>query len=233
MRKHSIKILGLSLMAALGLTAFVAVGAQAETAAPILVLGGTTLAASVGGTVLLGRFLVPALRIEIHCEKGTLTGTVSSGQALVEILYEECLKIFKYNVTTGALEEELSACLIETTGLTAHHIKIYALILGLLHKGTVYAIAHGDLPEDVLAKIEFKNCPFIGSAIKIKGLYAFQMTQGQAQNILLTPGNAALQELLVPAANRLKFGPNPAFLDEGQAHVALTGAHTGCIWGAI
>jgi hypothetical protein len=237
MRKHAIKILGLSLMAALGLTAFMAVGAQATTTVPINVKGSSTLAAPLLGTVLLGRLLVPALKLEIHCEKGTVSGTVNpaslpAGQALVEVLYEECLKIFKYNTVTLALEEELSSCLIETTGLTAHHIKAVAKLLGLLHNGTVYAIAHGDLPEDVFTEIKFKNCAVTGATVKIKGLYAFEVepNSGEQVKLLLKPGNAALQTLLGGA---LKFGANPAFIDEGVAHAELTGTHAGVVWGAI
>jgi hypothetical protein len=230
MRKHITKILGLSLMAALGLMAFTAVGAQAEVSAKVLVLHAE-LEASVTATGLLGRLLVPALKLEIHCEKSTVpSGTVlKDGIIHIVVLFELCLKIFKYNTTTGALEEELSACLISNGG-EKHHITATFLLRALLHKGVVYGIAEGTGEEKLFTEVKFKECAVTGAAVKIKGTYGLEVTQGEQVELLLTPGSSALQTLLGTA---LKFGANPAFIDEGVAHATLTGAHLGCKWGAV
>jgi hypothetical protein len=132
MRKHAIETLVLALMAALGL---MAAGAQAETKMPIKVLG-KALHATIAGTELLVVVLIPALKLELHCEGATISGLIlEDGTVHLTLLLEKCLKIFKYNTTTGALETDLSeACLI-TNGGEKHHITMTSLWYGLLHKG--------------------------------------------------------------------------------------------------
>jgi hypothetical protein len=230
MRKHAIKTLVLALMGPLGLMAFMAAGAQAEVKMPIKVLDNSALGAGITGTTLLGRLLVPALKLEIHCEKGTVSGTILTNEVThAAILFELCSKIFKYNTTTGALETDLSkACLI-TNGGKEHHITANALFYGLLHKGKLNGIAEGSGVEEAFTEIVFFNeCSTVKKAI-VKGLYAFEVSQGNEIKLLLTPGNQALQELL---SAQMKFGSNPAYLDEGIAHATLTAPHSGCSWGA-
>jgi hypothetical protein len=230
MHKHAIKSLTLALMAALGLMAFMAAGAQAEVKMPILVLG-KALHATIAGTALLGRLLIPALKLEIHCETGDVSGLIlEDGVTHVTVLFKECLKIFKYNPTTLALEgSELTSCLIINGG-EKHHITANALFDGLLHKGKVYGIALGSGAEEAFTTIEFSNeCAIVKKAV-VKGSYSFEVEpQTNSVTLLLIPGNKALQELLKTG---LKFGANEGILDPGIVHVGLTGLHEKCTWGA-
>jgi hypothetical protein len=229
MRKHAIKTLVLALMAALGLMAAVAGGAQAEIKMPVKVLAGS-LHATITGTELLVVILIPALKLEIHCEGGTATGLIlPDGVTHWTLLLELCLKMFKYNTTTGALEgPELTSCLI-TNGGEKHHITMTSLWYGLLHKGKLYGIAEGSGAEQTFTEIVFSSeCAIVKKAV-IKGTYAYEVPQTNETKLLLTPGNKALQELLKTG---IKLGANELIVTQGVVHATLTAPHASCTWGA-
>jgi hypothetical protein len=84
------KAFGLSLMAALGLLAFSAMGAQAQFS----VGGKTLLATATGSQINSGQLLVPGRNLELECHKGAVnsghineTGTHATGQ----VTFSECL----------------------------------------------------------------------------------------------------------------------------------------------
>lgn len=92
--RHGIKVLGLSLLAALGLMAVSAAGAQASGEFTILGHSFTNHplgSESVEGEFAQGELLVPGLNITFNCTGGLIFGTaLLGGVAHVTVLYNGC-----------------------------------------------------------------------------------------------------------------------------------------------
>ncbi len=233
--KHIFRTLTLSLMAALGVMAFTAAGASAaDLTTPIhgklLVLGFEDLKATLTGTIGLSRLLVSALSIEIHCFKGTVVSASITepllGEALGTFLFEEC-QVFPINPATGELTApEALLCLIINGGIN-RHITAIAKIRVVKHEDIKYLLA--ELEKEI--EIEFKSgegCP-IPLKQKIKGTYAFEVTQFHQEILVITAGLEPLQKLL---GDKLLYGTNVGII-HGTGTAQLTGVHEKCTWGVV
>jgi prepilin-type processing-associated H-X9-DG protein len=233
MRKHALKTLGLSLLAALGLMAVVAGSAQA--AGEVKVAGSTSLATGAtfsGVQEGLGTLLVPAINFRIVCHSGkVLSATVLSGPlgtALGTVKFEECL-------AQDESGNPLNDCVIEE-GKT---ITAKGSLQVLLHNNDSYILATGDLgPENEFAVVKIEQpslCPIGTLTMRVKGTLGFKVLAGD-----LTLGGAEVEKILIDTSQAIqsllgdtvKFGANTAFLD-GSAEVSLTGAHVGMKWGML
>ncbi len=235
MRKHVLRTLGLSLMAALGLVAlFASTASAADLTVPIhgklLVLGSEDLTAGVTGKLGLGQLLVAGLSIEIHCVKGTVVSASITepllGEGLGIFLFEEC-KVYPINPATGVLTSaEPLACNIINGGEN-RHITAIAKIRVVQHEGVKYLLA--ELEKEI--EIEFKSgegCP-IPLKPKIKGTYAFEVTQAHQEVLTITAGLEPLQKLL---GDKLLYGTNVGII-HGTGTAQLTGVHEKCTWGVV
>jgi hypothetical protein len=237
MRKHVLKTLGVSLLAALGLMAFVMASAQAE----IKISGSAALATGksvTGAQEGLPKLLVPALGIYVDCKKFTVLAgsTIISGTALATILFEECEE---YAETTNAL----LPCEIEDGGLGGKkgHLTAKANIKTILHKERTYLLAE---PDGQAFFTKFRN----GGAecnlprnVEIKGpegktaSTVFKVVTGDttAGPEVLEPlieSSAAICELF--PADVLTYGTNPACIDGAAKLKISTLSHEGLVWGA-
>ncbi|HXS32179.1 MAG TPA: hypothetical protein VN758_00220 [Solirubrobacterales bacterium] len=235
--KQIFRVLGLSLVAALGLAAFTAVGAQAAnlagTRGKFLVLGSTTLNAGVTGSGGLFQILVTGLKIEIHCISFSVTSgfptNPEKGEALATFLWEKC-QVFPINASGELTSKEPLPCIISNGGAN-HDVTAVSLILVITHEGVLYLLIEPDPPSTFLAEIKYesgKGCP-IPLAVEVKKSYAFEVTQAHEKVLAITAGLEALQELLL---DELSYGASRAIL-HGSGTLSLTGAHLGCTWGVV
>jgi len=244
MQKHLLRVLGLSLLAAVGLMAFATAGAQA---AEFRILGSAALAtgATFGGSQIgTGTLKVPTLNIEIVCQKlSVLEGKILSGPAgtaLGKILFEECVV---WSIKSGTLEliEKLPCQILDISGGSGKvgHITATANLQVFLHiNGKTFILASKDGENRPFAIANYTSgtgCP-IPLKQEITGNTVFKLVTGD-----LTGGGAEAVELevesneAIPAlfpADVLKYGVNTAFVIS-KDKLFLTGAHKGCTWGAL
>ncbi len=231
--KRVFRVLGVSLMAALGLMALTAVGAQA---AEFKILGtGVATEETVNGKAEgVGLLKVPALSIEIVCQKFSIPNTpitriLSSGVVHVTVLFEECVV---WSIKPGTLELiEILPCLV----LPSHHITATALGQVVLHNAETETYIK--FTGEPFANVEFeagKGCPIPLKPV-IKGSAAFKVVTGN-----LAKGGAEVKEPLLQSSEaiqallgaKLLYGTNEAFVS-GSGTAALSGAKIGCTWGAL
>lgn len=239
MKQYSLKVLGLSVLAALGLMAFAAVGAQAGE---VLVLGkqatvGQEISGSQEGE---GKLLVPALKLEIRCAnfdvlegKITKSGTEAEGKGA--ILYLGCTA-WGLNAEKTALIELTSCHLLDNSG-TEKDITAKAILKIDLKEGSTLIVASPEVAGTNFAKIKFTaglGCT-LTTPIEIKGEAGFKVITGNLQG-----GGAAVVEPLVESSEAiqkskglvLKYGANESFID-GSGKLVLKGTNVGCTWGAL
>lgn len=243
--KTLLRVLGLSLIAALGLMAFGASSTSAEDLTlgslikgKALVSGSQVLAtnAPFAGTFGLIQILVVAIDIEIHCEKGTVTeGKIlngPTGEALAVILFEKC-KVYEWNGTM--LGGELP-CFISNGGAN-RHITFKTVLLVVTHRDVggvtrLHILAEPDPVGTMFAEVKYEagmGCPLLLTQ-KIQGTNVFDVTQPHQITQTLTSGLEGLQKLFGAG---MVYGINAATL-HSQGSLALTGvAHTGLTWGFI
>ncbi len=234
LKKHGLKVLGVSLIAALGLMAIGAVGAQAAGEWKI---GGKTMSelglASETYTAKLepgvnALYLVKTLNIEIKCSTiHVLLGDIlPSGIVDLKLTFLGC-KVFD----DSAKESELTACSIKSAGQATEVIETQQIKgLIILHGGKNYSLT---TPSSGLT---FTTVELIGASCAPKGSYPIAGTTvveigAEAKELLLTPVKEP--EALFPEVSGkkdgLKFGENKAFL-AGAAVAELTGAKKGSAW---
>jgi hypothetical protein len=163
MQKHRTRAFGLSLMAVVGLMAFGAVGAQAETlsdggkAGKFAVGGLTTLAkpgvgltAASVGTVT---FLIPARGFDILCKKGVIEAEFKSeSEALGSAEFTECSTWV--NVALGLEHKESVPCTV------AEPIEIEKMrILPKKHESAPYVLFEEDGAAFTTLKLSGEACP--------------------------------------------------------------------------
>jgi len=216
MHKHMLRALGLSLIAALGLMGLTAGGAQAEAlkgvAGKIKVLGvdaaaGTTITGEQEGQ---GTLLIPALNTEIVCDKfKVLEGKVlsgSKGEALAELLYEECA----YWATKGVNQElttKLPCEILEEGTKAKGAILAKAKLLVVLHEvsagvSDTYILASADNETEIgtIASISVttpSDCP-LPKLVEV-GTVVFKVTLGD-----LALGQAEELYVLATASKALR-----------------------------
>jgi hypothetical protein len=241
MHKHTLKALGLSLIAALGLMAFSAGAAQAgeiQVEGSAALATGRTVNATQEGE---GTLLVPSLNIEIVCKKLTAANTTVTsgplGTASAEVLYEECV-VWSIQKETEKLIEVLTSCQILASGATKTKGHITAKGVGkiILHNANTetFLLAEGA----PFATVEFTKG--IGCAltnpVKVSGAVVFKVVTGNlipsAANKVVKPLIEASKTLQKLIGDKLLYGVNEAFID-GSALLELTGSHAGLKWGAL
>ncbi len=234
LRKHGLKALGLTFLAALALMAITAPGASA-TAGKFLVGGVTNLNASATGEIdTLGVLDVPAINLEIDCtaftvENGTILAEAGIGHA--KLLYKSCLAY-----GTSPSLSLLSGCEIyptaadRTAGTNKGDITAEALLLVLLHTGAsgskTVVKAEPKEGSELFSKVFFKNCPS-GASADIKGAVTllFNTTGDQVRHLVQeATGSFKLDQLL--------YGANNANI-LGSVWVELLAPHNGTSWGIV
>jgi hypothetical protein len=169
MRKHGLKVLGLVLMAAIGLMAFSATAALAVNLelgdtfysgakGEFLINSGTlsptslTTQAINGKQIGSSKLLVLAKSAEIVCAKGEATGAVANeyenfkipameagGHGSATLVFKEC-KVEAINSTTGALTGTTLTNCIPNFGTTPGEITANTLILVKKHEEATYLL---------------------------------------------------------------------------------------------
>jgi hypothetical protein len=221
-RRYVLKVLGLSLLAVVGLMSFSA-AAQAHEwliEKKVLGTGGWGLAeAPLDGTVLLSLLLVSGLGLEIHCKGGHFSGTIlKGGGSHALILYEGCTVV-------GASP----VCTVKSPGRLNGFIHFEALGELIEHAKVMY---NKFVPktEPNFGKIEIlgSECPLVGLSANVTGSLASKVG-AEALFQLVESVDALLTQPLLGVA--LHFGEEPANLD-GIAHVRLLGAVSDKAWTA-
>lgn len=227
LKKHGIKVFGLSLLAALGLMALTATGAQAGE---YTVEGKTFTSKAIasetvsGGTSETSKILVPGLSLTIECKKGKVSGSILLGGVThLTTLLEECSvegnKLCKTYETKAKMETGSEPGFLTGSGLGE------TVLMGGVHwwviliKMTIYfekSTKGCTLPlEEVLEGCWTLKIPtFLIPSIIQKFLKLFQFEL----------------ETLFPS-NVLKYGNQTAWLDGGELSLSLSGANTGKTWG--
>ena len=233
-RKHGRSLLGLLVVAALGVMAF-ASAAQALT--PGYLIGKKAVAAGlnakVGGEIEgVGLLEIPALNAEVNCTSfEVLEGVISTGtDAKGELLYKGCTVLV---LSTG---EEAAGCEVVTAdaGSVQKHVTASALILPTeLANGTMAILAES-IAATILTKPE-QGC-LLPTTTKLKGEVCFKIAAGNDTTEPLVESSLTIQtECLERTAlegatigkgfkDKLLFGAQEAFI-KGSAKLFLTGEH--------
>jgi hypothetical protein len=222
--KQGLKVLGLSLLAALGLMAFGVSGASASGSFLIEGLGAPWEATITGAgeNLLESRFIVLPLNIEIFCHLATATGTIkNTGHGHATLTFSECLTVGIDSNVVHTLKG--SVCTLEENIIA----KVLALVF--LHtNGAPYILLS---PLDGLTFAEVGGEPCIPGA-KIKGSQVLSISNSGGDDVTkLISTKIANYSTLFPS-DSLKYGINAATLT-ADANVSLSGAHVGRKWGAV
>jgi hypothetical protein len=222
--RRSMKILGLSLVAALSLMALTAAGAQAGE----FKVGGKTFTAAgvtsetVGGTLPLGILLV-SNGLEIHCNKGDVKHALAKqgGTASAELLFLECKVLNNKFCTIYPTEEDLE----EETNSG----RIIAAGSGelILHSGAHYLKAASASFSTVYmggpaCTLPAKNVVSGSTALSLPSALS-ELVEQPVSTI-----NAATEALLKV---QLFYGKETATLDGAAGAAKLTGENAGKTWG--
>jgi len=243
-RKHRLKVLGLSFLAALSLMALSAGGAQAG----YLILNASGVASELHATAsgeidLLGVLLVPDLNFEVVCHEFEVKEglILTGGVAHAKLLFKNCLIYEIKNKVTGLLTELPKCKVYETSmdeelNLNAGNALAEGLVLVIKHEfkvgekteSKIELLAHPKEAGGRFATLFFNElCP-VPLESPISGLLTLEAHLGGHQ----------VKQLLREALPNLTLGSlifgsgagRPALLD-GAAWVFLTGAHEGLKWG--
>ena len=259
MRSTKSRLLGLLATALLGALVF-STSAQAvkELASGFFVNGsqiaGTLNALLTGTQVGRGTLLVPALMIEINCEKFTMASGVlhTTSDADLTLLYEECTTL-----KSDAALEDIPGCeiVVNHEGDNRHHITATALLLPAELTDGTPAILAENIVAKILTKPESgcilpKTTEVTGElCLKIDGNHTAEpeLLASQAIQVSCNPrlalngtevsGSTAeiekLESIGKAVLDKLLFGVNEAFVD-GKAKVHLTKApHNGLTLGVL
>jgi hypothetical protein len=239
--KTRIKILSLALLSALSLMALSAATAYAvegETEGKLTV-GGTEIPVGeevpVEGTAGAGKLLVPGLGLTVECSSAVATGKLTNiettnlrhAHGSIHILYSGC------KVAGSAVCKVYETAEDRDKKVNAEHILATALLLYLgkikLANGTVHLVftasplAGSKLFTKLFLTKSTGGCT-LPSENEITGTTAFNLNTGmtEAKEHSLEPASEEEEKTLGVAG--LKYGAEPARLDEGVAKAVLTGA---------
>jgi hypothetical protein len=223
LKKHGLKVLGLSIMAALSLMAFGASAAQATDSGVFLEneKAITSLKTATGEVDVLGKLEVTALNVEIDCtgftvKQGDLLGSGAGeepGVGHVELLFTGCI-----SYALSPLAEQKNCKLYESTldrekKVNVGNILARGLALVFLHTdGVAYVRVHG--VGGLFTQIFSENCIGVPNGLKIGGLEVLKVTK-VGKRLLAEMANLTL------FPNELKYGENSAEL-LGSVWVELT-----------
>jgi len=235
-KRHGIKILGLAVLAALGLMAFSAAAAQGS----FLILGITLEQLGLEEETFEGEvdtpfsFLVESKNYEVNCPEVDVTGTLLLTDADAKFTFRKCA-VFSIEPL-----EEIKGCHVSLPAGGQLIFFLNTLILTVLHKTKeengqeqllTFLLAEQLPGSGTLGIVHLKTeagCP-LPESLNIKGTIAMTINQGDAIIDLIRAGGETLQLLLGDA---LRINEKEAFLD-GSFIAELTGLFKGCKWGAI
>ena len=226
--KRSLKALGLSLLAAMGLMAFLAAGAQAAWDLDSN-LKEITSSVTVGGNFVAGQeglLLVKDLNLVIHCKKfkvetGSVLLPLPALIADANLQYEECISLVK-GVSAPECKPEILLVKASLEPIL-HNSEVY--ILAKPQSGLAFTTVHTN--EDTCALPPLPT---------VTGSVVFECYQGELK--LDDCKKEKVTHLIKPAAaalfpsNTLKYGLNAAEID-GEVEVFLTGPDSGKLWNAL
>jgi hypothetical protein len=227
--KHGIKALALAMMAAaLGLMAFAASGAQAQTLPGasttglfLINLTDALLATATGQQVGPGKLLVPGRQIEVGCDTAHISeGKIDSPtDALAKIVFLLC---FTYTYNPTGLGELIKECVIKGGSYEdGGTIETKVLIKPILHGAQNFVLIEPQ--EGNFANVTYianlgcvlpLNNPVSGSVVAQVHEEAVQLLVLFSETIQLLSGDV------------LKYGEFPAYVD-AHARINLTGSHEG------
>jgi hypothetical protein len=231
-RKHGLKALGLSFLAALGLLALTAAGAAATAWDVNGTLMSEALLPEMDGALKESALIVTKNGIGqaliIHCSEFTVTAGnlhLKDGTATIQYDNTTCLTLIN-----GMNQKN---CGHEVVG-GINMLPFQARILPVLHNGVVYLLAE---PQSGTA---FTQVHYGGLCslplVSIGGTVTFECEDGK-----LVPRSCevpAVKQLVRPVTNQalfgdeLKYGANLATL-QGEAEVFLKGAHANLPFNAL
>jgi hypothetical protein len=252
-RKHGLSF-GLLAVVVLGMMAFASSAQAIPLQSGFFIKGAQVgaLKASVGGTQIgRGTLLVPALKVEVNCEKFSIlsgfVNTTTDGEG--QLLYEECTVLTNEVKEGKTILIEAPGCEIvvnHEAGAQKHHVTATALLLPAeLTDGSPAILA-----EKILAKVLTK--PEVGCILpkttEIKGELCLKVENNHTVTPTVTASQAiqescrprtALESLEEKTAaeggikDKLLFGINESFVD-GKASVFLNGeVHKGLTLGVL
>lgn len=222
-----IRRLCLGLLAASCLTALTATSAQAGE----FRIGGGTMTAkgiaseTINGSLTAGDLLVGGggggLNLQIHCEGGSTSGTISKGgSAQAAFLLSGCYVVGNANCIIYPAENEFGTAgeiFIEGSGtlvLSGFPSPITYIVFSGTNLGTVYfSGAKCALPEEN----------------ELSGSFGLRFGAGEHVIETLSDLASVLDEIL---GTKLLLGGDKAEFDNLGASVSLAGANTGNVWGA-
>ena len=231
--KHGLRALGLAFLAAMGLMAFMAAGAQAE-------------AWDVSGKLLVEPLLPELDGIFKAGQEGLLLTTTGAGVAIVIHCKEFTVNEGKLHLTdaTGKLTYVNSSCLTLVGGANSKNcggevagginiLPASALITPVLHSGHVLLLAK-PLAGETFTQIHYGPLCSLPLA-SIKGTVAFECEDGSLK--LRSCESSQVRQLIKPAApsllgDKLIYGANEATL-HGEIEVFLKGTHAGLPFNAL
>ena len=216
--KRGLKALGLSLLAAMGLMAFLAAGAQATWDVQLKEIEKT---AKFDGKFVAGQeglLLVPEQNLVIHCSGFTVEDglilALPGLDAHADISYTGCKTLVKG---------------VENTGCVPVILPVKALLKQILHNGEVYILASPRETNFTVIHYNEDTCalPILPA---VTGSVVFECYQGAL--VLDTCAKDKITHTIRPATpalfagDTLKYGLNAAEI-HGEAEILLTGEDAG------
>ena len=224
--KRGLKALGLSLLAAMGLMAFLAAGAQATWD-----LEGIEIIKDipVGGNFVAGQeglLLVPTQNLVIHCKKFTIEKALllklPALDADADLKYEDCKTLVKG---------------VENAGCKPEILPVKALLLPFLHNGEIYILAEQQtgVPNFTVIHYNEETCalpplPAVTGSVVFE-CYKEALKLDDCKNSLAIHLIRPAPPALFPT-DTLKYGLNAAEI-HGEAEVFLTGEDLNKKWNAL
>ena len=232
--KQGLRVLGLSLLAILGLVVFTVSGALAS--GTVLVEGlSPPFTVEIKGkqhNALEGRLLILSLNMEIFCHNASVSGTLSSaGAGKGTITFKGCLAqaVTNGDVLTGQICE-LEDMVVKGVALVILHSGNTALTLEQHGTGTgepyLLVTPEGGVSGSFVTIVNETECA-LPEEVKVKGCGVVRIvtTGDQIEHLVSTKGMLSL------FGCKLSYGSNESHLD-ADAFVSLTGSHAGLSWGA-
>lgn len=217
---RSFKVLGVSIMAALGLMAFTATAAHAETELKVagkLLEANETFTGVNQGTYLL---IIPSRNLILHCAKRLFEGyvyLVIQREWDVEYLYENCTALRISPVAS------IPAC-----DVAEYTVKAKAS--AFLHNGKTYVLYE---PEEgnLLGTIEFGELCALAETSELTGSWVEECVEVSCETEAVSHKMAVASAKLF-TSDTLIFGESSATL-EGSAEVQLSGKNKGQKWSVV
>jgi hypothetical protein len=245
--RKSRRLAGVLAVAVLGVLAFASSAQAIPLQSGFFIKGaqvGALKASFLGKQLGRSTFLIPALKLEINCEKLTLSGFITStthGEA--QFLYEECTVLT--NEAGNLVEVPGCEIVVNHTGDNKHHITFTGLLLPAeLIDGTP-AILLEKLSGLVLTK-EGTGC-ILPKTTTMKGELCFKVDNNHTVEPELL-ASQAIQESCRPRSvlesteektaaeggikDKMPFGISEAFFD-GTIVLDLCGVHKGLTLGVL